>query len=247
MNRTKSQFAFAAALVLVAVMVVRAQSTPGDAPPAAANRTISAEGTGTIYSRPDSVRIYLGVVTQSETVAAAREENARTVAKIQEAILALKLRDLKAKTRDTKVQIVKRREEGMEVKGYRVSQSFSVVFQSTEPDELATAAGRILDAGLQNGVNDHGDVEFFLADESELERQAKTKAVEDALANAAALADGAKLKIIDVVEIQDQASSGYRDAGFGGQQGGFGRRETASGLFAGDWQVSASVRIVCRY
>lgn len=246
---------YSAALVLITVVIVHAQSTPGEGPPIAQRRTIVASGSGTILTRPDSVRIYLGVVTESKTVSAAREENARAVAKVQDAVVALKLPDLKAKTRDTDVSIVKRRarrdllddDDGNQaIAGYRVSQAFSIVFQSNSVDELAAAAGRILDAALQNGVNEHGDVHFFLADDSGLQREAKTKAVEDAVANAKALAAGAHVKVIEVIEVEDSHRSSRNDF-IMGSQGAISRRDTESGFAAGDWSITTNVRVVCRY
>ena len=180
MKRSNMLIGIAAALVLITVVIVRAQSTPGDGPTAVQRRTIVASGSGTILTRPDSVRVYLGIVTEAKTVTAARDENARAVTKVQDAVLALKLTDLKARTRDTDVRIVKRRsrrdnllddeDANATIAGYRVSQTFSVVFQANSVEELAGAAGRILDAALQNGVNERGEVEFFLADDSGLQR-----------------------------------------------------------------------------
>ncbi|MCY2962677.1 MAG: SIMPL domain-containing protein [Planctomycetota bacterium] len=251
MNKTTMFCVIGMSLILVGMIAVRGQSAPENAP-ATPQRTIIATGTGSMPARPDSVRVHLGIVTQAKTVAEARDENAKTVAQIQLAIVALELGDLKAKTQNSSVRIVNRKaadEPRIEVAGYEVSQSFTVVFQSSDVEELATAGGKILEAGLLNGANTQGDVKFFLADDSELVRQVKSIAVEDALANAQALAAGAGVKIVEVIQIDNVEGDGsWFGGGGGGQQGvGFERGARSGGLFVGELHVATSVKIVCRY
>ena len=64
------------------------------------------------------------------------------------------------------------------------------------------------------------DIEFFKADDSEMQRQAMTKAVQDGIANAQAYAAGAKLTTVGVVEISGQNDLwGNPFGGGGGFQG----------------------------
>jgi len=140
-----------------------------------------------VTGKPDSARVWFEVVTKSKTVAAAREENARVVGQVQAALLALKLADLKSKTRDSSVSINYDDRDKFRVVGYEVRQSFTVLVKEADPEKLGTTAARILDVGLQHGVNSGGNIEFFKADESEMKRESMTKAVEDGIAAAQAV------------------------------------------------------------
>src|SRR5262249_32788051 len=131
------------------------------------------------------------VVTKAKTVVAAREENARVVAQVQTALLALKLADLKSKTQDSSVSITYDNYDKTRVVGYEVRQSFSVLVKESDPEKLGATAARILDVSLQHGVNSGGNIEFFKADDAEMKRESMTKAVEDGIANARAYAAGA--------------------------------------------------------
>ena len=225
----------------------RPLARPGRAAePAAAKspHTITAKGAATVTGKPDSARVYFGVQTSGATVGGAREENAHVVGKIQEALVALKLADVKARTTDSNVSVKFDRDD-RHIVGYEVGQSFTVLLKDEDPEKLAATAQRVLDTGLKNGVNYGGFIEFFKADNAELRRRAMSQAVEDAFANAQAYAAGAKVKIAEVVEIatDDSYDEGFQFGG-GGQGGGLGGK---GNVLAGEWKVSARVRIVCRY
>ena len=236
-----------------AMFLLRGQANQLAPEPSTPQRTITAIGSATVTGKPDSARVYLEVVTKSKTVAAAREENARVVGQVQAALLALKLADLKSKTRHSSVSITYEDFEKLRIAGYEVRQSFTVLVQEADPEKLGTTAARILDVGLQNGVNSGGNIEFFKADDSEMQRQSMTKAVEDGIANAQAYAVGAKLRTVGVVEITPQNDYSWGNQWSGGFNGGFGFQGGVGGaggapsFVAGDWKVSSQVRVVMRY
>src|SRR2546423_1427999 len=80
---------------------------PAPAEPAAdqSHHTITAIGLATVVGKPDSARVYFGVVTNGKTVAGARAENARIVGEVQEALRELKLATLRARTSESHVSI----------------------------------------------------------------------------------------------------------------------------------------------
>ncbi len=244
MNRVALLVGGSIVAVLSCVFLMRGHADQPEAAPLTPQRTIKADGSATVVGTPDSARVYFGVITSGETVAAARTENARIIAKVQAALLALKLADLKSRTRDNSVSILYEDSKRHKIVGYQCDQSFSVLVKEADPEKLGAIASRLLDAGLQNGVNSKGNIEFFKEDDTELRRQAMTKAVEDAIANANAYAAGAKGKNVSVVSITEQTSRG----GFGGGfQGGFNGGANVPGIVVGNWNVTSSVHLVCRY
>src|SRR5580765_411587 len=168
-------------IVLACVFLLRGQAAQTAVDPVKSQRTITVIGSATVTGKPDSARVYIGVVTNGKTVADAREANGKAVAKVQDAIMALKITDLKTRTLQTRVGILYDKGDRSHLVGYEVSQSFTVLVKESDIDKLGAAAGRILDASLQNGANSEGDIEFFTEDDTELRRQARSKAVEDAL------------------------------------------------------------------
>jgi uncharacterized protein YggE len=233
-------------IVLVGAVFLRGQPAPAENSPSKGKRTITAFGSATVTGKLDMGRVYLSVVTSEKTVDAARVENARVVSKVRDAILALKLADLKTRTTDTRVSIHHQRDEPYKITGYEVGHSFTMLVKESDPEKLGIAAGRILDAGLKNGVNRDGSIEFFKENDADMRRQAMSEAVEDALANAKAHAAGANVKVLDVVEI-DGSLERFEPSGFGSQLGGGRYNETSISVSAGAWNVSRRVRIVCRY
>ena len=244
---------FAVVFGMTAMSLFQSHANQGVGEAATSKGTITAEGSATVTGKPDSARVYFEVVTTAKTVAAAREENARIVGKVQSALLALKLPDLKSRTRESRLSIHYAERDQSRIEGYEVRQAFSVLIKEADPEKLGVTAARILDVGLENGVNRGGEVEFFKADDSEMKRTAMTKAVEDAIANALAYAAGANLKTIGVAEITEQ---NWRSP-FGGLSNGLGIQGGAGGgvgggapvptFVAGDWAVSCQVRVVLRY
>ena len=236
------------AIVSTATFLLRGQAFQAGPDPAPPPRTITAYGTGTVTGKPDTARLYFGVVTNAKTVVAARQENARVANKVMAGLLELKLPDLKAKSRESHLSIIYENQDKFQIVGYEVSQFFTILVKEDDPEKLGTTSARILDVGLQNGVNSRGDIEFFKADDSEMQRQAMTKAVQDGIANAQAYAAGAKLSTVGVVEISGQNDVWGNRFG-GGFQGGFGGGDgaSASSFVAGNWKVSSQVRVVMRY
>lgn len=217
-------------------------------------RTIQAFGTATVAAEPDSARLYFAVSTRGETPTEAREENARRMAAVRNALLDLKLPGLKTKTRDVTVARVygEAPEEGgtRPLVGFDVAHEFTILIEEDDLEQLNTATGKVLDTALENGVVSTRSVSFFKKDMTALARQAMSEAVEDALDNARAFAKGANVTVTDVVVIdggeQTRIPSYY--GGQQGQQGGFGGSAGLSTSFlAGKSQISCDVHVTCRF
>jgi uncharacterized protein YggE len=242
---------FAVVFGMTAMSLFQSHANQGAGEAAATSKgTITAEGSATVTGKPDSARVYFEVITRAKTVAAAREENARVVGKVQSALQALKLPDFKSRTRESNLSIKYADRDETRIESYEIRQTFSVLIKEADPEKLGVTAARILDVGLENGVNSGGRVEFFKADDTEMKRAAMTKAVEEAVANARAYAAGANLKPLGVAEITEQnwgSPFGGLSNGLG-FQGGSGRGVGGLPTFvAGDWAVSCQVRVVLKY
>src|SRR5262245_58374545 len=95
---------------LVGAFLVRRQAERPAPDPTKPGRTATVIGSASVDGTPDAARVYLGVTTSGQSVAAARDENARVVKKVQEALAGLKVGDLRIRTADSGVRIIREKD-----------------------------------------------------------------------------------------------------------------------------------------
>jgi uncharacterized protein YggE len=246
------------AIILVALalpigaLASRTQSAPEPANPKKDKRTITTSGTATIKVKPDSARVFFGVQTIAKTVKAAREENSVKVKQVMDALAAMKIPDLKTKTSDVHIELIqsRQREDVLPtILGYRITNTFTVLVKNDNAEKLSAVAGKVMDQALESGANQVQQIVFFKENDQEVKREALAKAVEDAAANAKALASGGKVAILDTITIDGQPQYNYPN--YPMQQvsasntlfvGG-----TDTALVAGDLNVTCTVTVTCAY
>ena len=176
-------------------------------------RTVSVSGMAEVSAEPDIARMSLGVEARRPSLADARAEVVAAV----DRVLAL-TRDLKIDPKNvnaTRIQVqpeYRWNENDRErvLLGYVVSRQIEVELKDL--DKLGTLLERAVDAG----VNQVGDPVLDSSRRKELEREAMTKAVEDARLNAEALARAAGARLGAARTLSASGSSPpipvYRDA-----------------------------------
>jgi uncharacterized protein YggE len=255
----------AGVLVLSGLVLLRGQPVPVAPPavgPAAEAKkephTLRTSGSASVRVKPDAARVFFGIQTIAATVSEARAQNNGRVRKVMEALTALKIPDLKSKTSDVQVDILYGRTDGNAlppITGYRVSNTFTVLVQDDDPAKLAVLAGRVLDAALESGANSVQQITFLSKEGmAQARRKALTKAVEDALANAQALAAGAKKDHLEAVTIEGQPT--YRDHPYYGSRNAMVQSvnvavptggESDAALVIGDLEVTCQVQVSCTF
>ena len=241
------------ACLLAAVLFLRSQPTTTVRGPEAEKdkHTINASGAATIRIKPDSARVFFGVQTIAKTVREAREENSAKTRAVLDALRNLHIKDLKMKTSNVNVELLQshRGEATLPaILGFRLTNSFTVLITDQDAASLSSKASQVLDSALEAGANQVQQILFFVRNEEEVNRQALSKAVEDALANAQALAAGAKVTIRDTVAISGQpeyyrypAQMMQNSMPVGGPRG------SETPVVAGDLEITCRVNIECRY
>jgi hypothetical protein len=169
-------------------------------------RTIQTTGTGTIRVRPDHARVFFGVQTFAPTVKQARGQNAAQTKQVTGSLGSLKIPDLKMKSTNMTVELVQSEGDGRvpKILGYRVTNTFTVLVHQDDAEQLGPLASRVLDTALESGANQVQQIVFFREDDKDARREALVKAVQDARANAEAMASGAGKKVLDVINIDGQ-------------------------------------------
>lgn len=245
------------ALGLLLVGGVWLQGQPAKGPVAAdpkEKRTINTSGTFTIRAKPDSARVFFSIQTIAATVKAARQENNGKFNKVTAALQALQIDGLKMKTADVNLEPVYHRgnnDDQPRITGYRVTHQFTVLLNNADANRLSNDAGRVLDTVLENGANIVQRIVFFKADDSALKLEAMTKAVENAVANAQALATGAGAKLTGTIalsgspEYWGRGNDNVVQQAFVPALGGGGGDDTH--VVAGEVIITCQVNVTCTY
>lgn len=261
MNRATAVVGIALAAVALGLIVLRGlpaaeheprQEQPGAEKAGQEKRTLTAEGVARLRFLPDRARVFVTVETTAATVREARSGNAAQVKKVLTAILALKIPDLKTTTTDVRMSVVQetKKDELPRTLGYSVTHSLTALVQQNDADKLAGLAAQVLDAALENGATSVQQIEFSKGDVADIQRRALTKATEDAVANARALAAGAGRTLADVVTIRETGDLLHVPARNWTYNWTPSSREIAADatpLAAGELEVSCRVSVTCTY
>lgn len=167
-------------------------------------RTVNVSGLGEVAAEPDLARITLGVEARKPTLAEARTEVNATIERV------LKLtRDLRIDPKHvnaTRVQVQPEynwnpKDRKRVLLGYVVSRQVQVELRDLEQ------LGALLERAVDAGVNQMGDPALDSSRRKELEREAMSRAVQDARLNAEALAGAAGVRLGPVRSLNGAASS----------------------------------------
>ncbi len=222
-------------------------------------RLIYTSGRGSVVVQPDSMRVALGIQTESEDLSTAREDNARQMKALMDAVRGLGLANLAMKTSALDLRILREPQEGEGLRGrlddaevgrivgYRVTHHITVRITDTPAEKLSGAAAKIVDAAIESGANIVRQVSFYREDLEDAHREALAKAVAAARANAEVIAEGLGVKIKSVEHLDCKPryinNVTYTQSG---------RRmedeiDMSTPFAAGDIEIHASASIRCRF
>lgn len=166
--------------------------TPAAAEPT--TRTMNVSGTGTVDLSPDIARVNIGVRSQSPDVGQALEENTTTAEAIIEQLMDMGVEQNDIQTRNFNVYPQQNREPGPEGE---VTESQTFVVENTVSVTVRDldSLGKILSAVIQEGANTIHGVTFDVEDREAAVAEARSLAIEDAKAQAEAIAEAAGVSL----------------------------------------------------
>ncbi|MGC9394197.1 MAG: SIMPL domain-containing protein [Anaerolineae bacterium] len=187
----------------------------GDVP-----NTINVNGSGMASNTPDIADIQLGVEAVNDDAAQAISESTTKMKAVLDAVKALGIvdKDIQTVNYNMWVEQIYDRETGIPTgqMRYHVTNQINVRL-----DDLALT-GKLLEDALNAGANNVGSITFGVSDPTELQKQARATAVQNARAKAEELAAGLGVRVGKVRQVSDYIS-GYnpvpvvaRDMGMGG-------------------------------
>lgn len=187
-------------IVLAALLLAGAAA----AQEAVAEPGVVVRGSGIAYGEPDRAVLELGVQTRDPDVRRALAEADDTMRRVRRALRAAGVAEEDFRT--TTFQLW--REEEFDRDGaprgaaYRVTHLVEATVREVE------GVGEVIAGAVEAGANQIGGVRFALAHPAELERRARTQAMEDARAKAEQLAEAAGARLGDALTIQETGGGG---------------------------------------
>lgn len=178
--------------------------------------TISVNGEGKVVGLPDVALASVGLLTENKDVVKAQTENTN---KMNALINKIKGFDVDSKDIQTTNYSISPRydwPDGKQVlRGYQVSQSLQLKIRDLGK------IGAILSAAGEAGANQVSGVSFTIDDPEKLRQEARSKAMDNALIKAQALAEKGKVKLGKLVGYyEDNAPPSYAKAYEGYGMGG---------------------------
>jgi len=187
-------------IVLTVSLLSLAHSTLAQSPPALDRNLILTEGTAEVMGQNDSARISIAVVTDGRNLEQVSSANASKTKGIFKAINGLNIERLKFKTSNYRVSPQKDyKVRPPQIKGYEVYNAIEVTLEGFEPDHLSGHVSKIVGQALENGANNIHHIQFYIKNNTSLEKKALILATQDALDRARTLAKAAGVKLKRIV------------------------------------------------
>lgn len=173
-----------------------AHSTFAQSPPASNRNLILTEGTAEAMGQNDSARLSIAVVTDGKDLEQTSTENAAKTEGVLTAVKALGIADLRLKTSHYRVMPQRDyKARPPKIKGYEVQNAIEVTFEGFEPEPLSKHVSKLIGKVLESGANNIHDIQFYIKNKEPLEKEALTRATQEAMDRARTLAEAAGVKL----------------------------------------------------
>jgi hypothetical protein len=184
---------------------------------------ISVSGSGEIYAKPDLAMTSFSVLTEKKTVAEALSENTKNMNAVIQAVKDQGVEEKDLKTTNfyisPRYEYEKVEESGYyppegrrTLVGYQITQTLEVKIRDL--DKTAS----ILEAGVDAGSNQVGDLQFTIEDEDELVKQAREEAINEAKEKAELLASQLGVRLVGVSSFSESSNRTNSYYGMGGTE-----------------------------
>lgn len=192
-------------LVLTAYFCLVANFVFAQSPAASDRNLILTEGTAEVMGQNDSAKIFIAVVTEGRKLEQASSENANKTKAVLTTLKGLNIKHLKLETsnyrvtpqRDYKIRPPK-------ITGYEVNNAIVVTLEGFETEPLSSHVSQIVGKALESGSNTIQHIQFYLNDQSVLEKKALNLATQEAMERAKTLAEAAGVKLKGIVSLSTQ-------------------------------------------
>ncbi|MGB3274419.1 MAG: SIMPL domain-containing protein [Xanthobacteraceae bacterium] len=167
---------------------------------------IQISGVGEVHAAPDMAIVDLTVLREAETARQALSANNAAMREVLDAMKEAGIAERDLQTSGISIR-PRYRHPGKDnnlkepkIIGYSVTNSLTVRVRDLK------AAGTVLDKSVTLGVNEGGNLRFVNDDTTSIMREARKRAVTDALDKAKTLAEAAGVKVGRIIEMSEQTN-----------------------------------------
>jgi len=225
-------------LVSVMVLALALSACGGQAAAPVESRTLSVNGSGTVYLTPDIAYIYIGVHTENPDIARAVANNNTQAQTLVNALKAFGVDDKDIQTSNFSVWASQQYDPETGLSNKTVYMVDNTVYVTVRD---LTKLGRLLNTAVGAGANSINSIQFDVADKTAAMIEARQKAVDNAASLADELAGAAN---ITLGEIQTISYSDYTPMPYYGMGGGGATAPNVSvPIQPGQLQISVSVNV----
>jgi uncharacterized protein YggE len=187
------------------MIAISAALSTGAAFGAEPQRTITVEGHGEVTAPPDSASVSAGVTTQAKTAAEALSANASAMNSVFAALKRMGVQDKNVQTSNFSVEpqyapYNANEQDRQRIIGYQVSNQVNVML------DHVSNVGPAIDTLVAAGANQMNGISFMVHDPKPMMDQARTSAVEDAIAHAAVLTRAAHVSLGPIMSIEESTN-----------------------------------------
>ena len=164
--------------------------------------TLSISAEGQVVAAPDLAILSGGVVSEAKTAKEALQMNARDMAGVMKALkdAGVPEKDIQTSNFSLQPQYQYPKEGPRYLTGYQVSNQVTAKVRDLEN------VGGVIDAMVTQGGNSFSGVSFAVEDPSELQNEARRKAMKEAVARANLYAEAAGYRVARIVTISENGS-----------------------------------------
>ncbi len=202
--------------------------------------TINVSGSGIASNTPDVVDVQLGVESVTDEAAQAISESTTKMQAVLAAVKALGIEDKDIQTVNYSmwVEQIYNPETGIPTGQVR----YHVTNQINVRLHDLTLTGKLLENALAAGANNVGSITFGVSDPTELQKQARAVAVQNARTKAEELAAGLGVRVGKVRSVSEYVSSPIPVAAYAKDMGMGGGGEVP--IASGSYNVTVEVQVI---
>ena len=162
------------------------------------DNTVTVSGLGQVTCQPDKASVIVSVVTSDGVAKNAAEQNAKIITQVRDSLVAIGVDIADITTQNYHISRLDKYYNGESTPGnYQVRNSMKIVVFDMD------LVGQVIDTAIQAGANELTSLNFSLKDTSDVLKQARLQAVNDARSRAELFATASGRKLGDVITITE--------------------------------------------
>jgi len=201
--------------------------------------TISIQGQGKIYAKPDIAYVNLSVITQGYSLKGTQDSNSKKMNGVIEFLKGFEIEEKDIKTINYNIypQYSYEERKAPRIVGYEINQTIELKIRNLDK------VSEILEKSVAAGVNQINSLRFWIDKDEELKAEARKIAIEDAKKKAQVLASDLGVELGDLIGYNDD-NSYYPTPIYRAEMGGIGGGGETPDIQTGENEIIINVSLI---